>query len=56
MENPYLTDNARIKRSKHKVFKKIRITFSGYLWIGVKYDRVVTSTSLSKLVKLLHTI
>lgn len=52
-ENPYTVDNARIKRAGGKHFKKTRITFSGYLWIGVKKDKVFTSTTLTQLVNTL---
>lgn len=52
MIDPYLVDNARIKRSR-KVHKKIKISYSGYLWIGIKKGSVFTSTTLTQLVKYL---
>ena len=52
MEDPYSIDNARIRKSTRHRFKKIKISYSGYLWIAVSNDKVVTATRLGLLIRL----
>ncbi len=52
MEDPYSIDNARIRKSTRHRFKKIKISYSGYLWIAVSNARVVTATRLGLLIRL----
>lgn len=53
MEDPYSIDNARIRKSTRHKFKKIKISYSGYLWVGITNDKVVTATRLGLLVRLI---
>lgn len=56
MEDPYSIDNARIRKSTRHRFKKIKISYSGYLWIAVNGGKVITATRLGLLVRLLKSL